>query len=205
MEQINLIYIDDIIDPVISKHLSKYRKKGIEVNYNEVKFDLESGYEGLIRKKNVNTANVIFIDSQLFQNSTASNGKYTGEQFKLILKKLFPYIEVIVITQNEISKEFTSTIAKYDPKDGNSADDYYEEAFNKVIDEAIKRICEYRAIVSDINAGSDLKKNSDTGYIIDKIMNSLDGIDTYEELKKTDIDRVVELFKKLQENLDAGL
>lgn len=58
---------------------------------------------------------MIFIDSQLFQNNTASNGKYTGEQFKLILKKIFPYIEVIVITQNEIPEEFTSTIAKYNP------------------------------------------------------------------------------------------
>lgn len=199
MEQIKLIYIDDKIDPVISKHLSMYHKDDVEVGYDEVKFDLGSGYESLIRDSRVNGANVIFIDSQLFQNSTASNGKYTGEQFKLILKKIFPYIEVIVITQNEIPEEFTSTIAKYNPKNGQSADEYYREVLYKPIDEAINRICEYRAIVSD------LKADSDTGYIIDKINNSLDGIDTYDELKKTDIDNIVELFKKLQENLDGGL
>lgn len=197
MEQIKLIYIDDKIDPVISKHLAMYHKDDIDVSYDEVKFDLGSGYESLIRDKRVNGANVIFIDSQLFQNSTASNGKYTGEQFKLILKKLFPYIEVIVITQNEIPEEFTSTIAKYNPKDGGSDDAYYEEILNNQIDEAIKRICEYRAIVSEIKA------DNDTSYIIDKINNSLDGIDTYDELKKSDIDNIVELFKKLQENLDG--
>lgn len=199
MEQIKLIYIDDKIDPVISKHLSMYHKDEIDVCYDEVKFDLGNGYESLIRDNRVNGANVIFIDSQLFQNSTASNGKYTGEQFKLILKKIFPYIEVIVITQNEIREEFTSTIAKYNPKDGKSADAYYEEVLSEQIDEAIKRICEYRAIVSEIKA------DSDTSYIIDKINNSLDGIDTYDELKKSDIDNIVELFKKLQENLDGGL
>lgn len=197
MKQIKLIYIDDKIDPVISKHLAMYHKDDIDVSYDEVKFDLGSGYESLIRDKRVNGANVIFIDSQLFQNSTASNGKYTGEQFKLILKKIFPYIEVIVITQNEIPEEFTSTIAKYNPKDGGSADAYYEEILNNQIDEAIKRICEYRAIVSEIKA------DNDTSYIIDKINNSLDGIDTYDELKKSDIDNIVELFKKLQENLDG--
>lgn len=199
MEQIRLIYIDDKIDPVISKHLAMFHKDDIDVVYDEVKFDLGSGYESLIRDNRVNGANVIFIDSQLFQNSTASNGKYTGEQFKLILKKIFPYIEVIVITQNEIPEEFTSTIAKYNPKDGGSADSYYEKVLNKQIDDAIKRICEYRAIVSEIKA------DSDTSYIIDKINNSLDGIDTYDELKKSDIDNIVELFKKLQENLDGGL
>lgn len=199
MEYIKLIYIDDKIDPVISRNLSRYRKDDIDVCYDEVKFDLKSGYESLIRDSRVNSANVILIDSQLFQNSTATNGKYTGEQFKLILKKIFPYIEVIVITQNEIPDEFTSTIAKYNPKKGQSADEYYGKVLNIQIDEAIKRVCEYRAIVADI------KSDPDTSYIIDKINNSLDGIDAYDELKKSDIDKIVDLFKKLQENLDGGL
>lgn len=201
MEHIKLIYIDDKIDPVISKNLSMYRKDdiNIKVRYDEVKFDLKSGYESLIRDSRVNSANVILIDSQLFQNSTVTNGKYTGEQFKLILKKIFPYIEVIVITQNEIPDEFTSTIAKYNPKKGQSADEYYGKVLNIQIDEAIKRVCEYRAILADI------KSDPDTSYIIDKINNSLDGIDAYDELKKSDIDKIVDLFMKLQENLDGGL
>lgn len=199
MEHIKVIYIDDKIDPFISRNLSRYRKDDIDVSYDEVKFDLKSRYESLIRDSRVNSANVILIDSQLFQNSTVTNGKYTGEQFKLILKKIFPYIEVIVITQNEIPEEFTSTIAKHNPKDDSLADEYYGKVLNKQIDEAIKRICEYRAIVAD------MKEDSDTDYIIDKINNSLDGINAYDELKKSDIDKIVDLFKKLQENLDGGL
>lgn len=199
MEKIMLIYIDDIIDPIISKHLSMYHQDSIEICYDELRFDLGSGYESLIRDRRVNGANVILIDSQLFQNSNASNGKYTGEQFKLILKKVFPYIEVIVITQNEIHAEFTSTIAKYNPKFEESADEYYERVFNEQIGNAITRICEYRSIVSEIKA------DSDTSYIIDKINYSLDGLDTYDELKKTDIDNIVVLFKELRESIDGGL
>jgi len=199
MEKINLLYIDDEINPIISKCLSLYTEEDIEVYYDEVKFDPQKGYESLIRDRRVNSANVIFVDSRLFQNRTASNGKYTGEQFKLILKKVFPYIEVIVITQNDIPEEFTSTIKKYDPKTDKSVEEYYDKVLKKPIDEAIKRIREYRAIVSDI------QEDTDNSYIIDKINNSLDGMDTYDELKKEDIDKIVDLFKELQESLDGGL
>ena len=96
-----------------------------------------------------------FIDTQLFQNRTSSNCKFTGEEFKLILKKVFPYIEVIVITQNEIPEEYTSTIPKYNPKKETSADDYYNKLLKPKIDEAITRICEYRAIVSDMEEDSE--------------------------------------------------
>lgn len=199
MEKINMLYIDDEINPIISKCLSLYTQEGIEKNYDEVKFDPQKGYENLIRDRRVNSANVIFVDSRLFQNRTASNGKYIGEQFKLILKKVFPYIEVIVITQNDIPEEFTSTIKKYDPKTYKSVDEYYEKVIKKQIDAAIKRICEYRAIVSDI------PEDTENSYIIDKINNSLEGMDTYDELKKEDIDKIVDLFKALQESLDGGL
>ena len=39
MEKINLIYIDDQIDPTLSKHLYEYRKSGFNIIYDEVKFE----------------------------------------------------------------------------------------------------------------------------------------------------------------------
>lgn len=197
MERINLVYIDDQIDPLLSKHLSEYQPDGIEIHYDEVKFDCENGYESLIKDNLVKSANIIFIDSRLFENSTASSGKYTGEQFKLILKKYYPFIEVIVITQNEIPEQYSSTIAKYNLAIEGTSDEYYNNLFQKNIDSAIARICEYRAILSDI------KIDSEISCTVEKINNSLEGIDRYDELNKTDIDKIVELFKKLQENLDG--
>lgn len=196
MQNINLIYIDDMIDPIISKYLSSYKHPDVNIKYDELKFELNNGYESLINNSLVRAANVILIDSTLFQNSTAVNGKYTGEQFKLILRKIFPYIEVIVITQNEITGEFSSTIPKYNPRDARSSEDYYNDLLPNRIGLAIKSICEYRDIITEI------KPNMNTSILIEKINNSLDGIDAYDELKKADIDAIVEAFKKLQENLN---
>lgn len=196
MQNINLVYIDDIIDPNISKYLSSYKPSDVNIKYDELKFELNNGYESLINNSLVRTANVILIDSTLFQNSTAANGKYTGEQFKLILRKIFPYIEVIVITQNEITGEFSSTIPKFNPRKDNSAEAYYSKLLPTKIEPAIKSICEYRDIITEI------KPDTNTSMLIEKINNSLDGIEVYDELKKSDIDAIVEAFKKLQENLD---
>ena len=196
MQMINLVYIDDVIDPIISKFLDSYEQDGMNIVYSEKEFDSSKGYESLVKDEVVYNANVILIDSQLFENSTASNGKYTGEQFKLILKKIFPYIEVLVITQNEIISDYSSTIAKYSYTKDKEADVYYCEALTPVLTESINRVCEYRSIIKDFSVSDENK------FLLDKISNSLSGIDTYDELKKEDIDNLIEDFKKIQENMD---
>lgn len=54
------------------------------------KFNSEEGYESLINNTEVRTANIIFIDSKLFENRN-TNGKFTGEEFKIILKTFTIY------------------------------------------------------------------------------------------------------------------
>lgn len=197
MDSVNLIYIDDAIDPGISKCLSQYEYDGITIKYDEIKFKTSNGYEGLLRDNRIKEANVIIIDSRLFQNQSASNGKYTGEQFKLILKKLFPYIEVIVITQNDIPTEYPFTISKYSSKQNESEENYYKRLFESKIGEAIKVVCEYRIIASE------MKPDYEISYLVERIKNSLDGLDIYDGLKKSDIDELVVVFKNIQESLDG--
>lgn len=196
MMVINLVYIDDVIDPIISKYLASYKQDGVNIVYGEEEFDSSKGYESLVKTELVYNANVILIDSQLFENSTASNGKYTGEQFKLILKKIFPYIEVLVITQNEIKSDYSSTIAKYSYTPNEDANDYYSRALTPLLKESINKVCEYRNIIKDFCVSNDNK------FLLDKINNSLSGIDTYDELKKEDIDNLINAFKKIEENMD---
>lgn len=194
MIEINLLYIDDKIDPSLSEFLDNYKSKNknITVNYDERRFDCDYGYEKLIKDYKVRNANVILIDSQLFENSKAANGKYTGEDFKLILKKVFPYIEVIVITQNPITSEFATTISKYSQSLHESVDDYYNELSN-LIDKAIRSVCEYRDIMNG------LEYEDDKTCIIENIRDSLDGEDCYDGLKKADIDNIIKEFKRIQE------
>lgn len=195
MDTIKMIYIDDSPDISLSKYLDKFRSGLCQFDYSDIEFNSEEGYESLINNTEVRTANIIFIDSKLFENRN-TNGKFTGEEFKIILKKHLPFIEVIVITQNEVEEEY-ETIAKYDSRSDKTAQEYYDSIPPELIDHAVKNIFEYRKIASR------MKENTIwEDVMIEKIENSLEGKDVYDELTKTDIDHIIGIFQELQEKVD---
>ena len=199
MEAIKIVYIDDSLDPVISKYLTDIKIDEFEIDSLDIKFSTELGYEGLIKNKNIETANIILIDSRLFENRTPSNGRFTGEEIKTILRKYFPFIEVIVITQNDVNEGY-NTIKKYSSNSLSSLEkgyEYYNETLLPLLKNAVRNVYEYRNIVKA------MKENSswDT-VLVQKILNSLEGRAVYDELTKTDIDKVIDEFKKLQEKLN---
>ena len=195
MDTIKMIYIDDSPDISLSKYLDKFRSGLCQFDYSDIEFNSEEGYESLINNTEVRTANIIFIDSKLFENRN-TNGKFTGEEFKIILKKHLPFIEVIVITQNEVEEEY-ETIAKYDSRSDKTAQEYYDSILPELIDHAVKNIFEYRKIASR------MKENTIwDDVMIEKIENSLEGKDVYDELTKTDIDHIIGIFQELQEKVD---
>lgn len=99
MEIINLVYIDDNPDTTLDKYLdSEYKNPDFIINYSDIIFNPQDGYEILLKNNTVQSANVILIDSKLFENSNANIGKFSGEEFKIVLKKYFPFIEVIIVT-----------------------------------------------------------------------------------------------------------
>ena len=195
MDTIKMIYIDDSPDISLSKYLDKFRSGLCQFDYSDIEFNSEEGYESLINNTEVRTANIIFIDSKLFENRN-TNGKFTGEEFKIILKKHLPFIEVIVITQNEVEEEY-ETIAKYESRSDKTAQEYYDSILPELIDHAVKNIFEYRKIASR------MKENTIwEDVMIEKIENSLEGKDVYDELTKTDIDHIIGIFQELQEKVD---
>lgn len=195
MDTIKMIYIDDSPDISLSKYLDKFRSGLCQFDYSDIEFNSEEGYESLINNTEVRTANIIFIDSKLFENRN-TNGKFTGEEFKIILKKHLPFIEVIVITQNEVEEEY-ETIAKYDSRSDKTAQEYYDSILPELIDHAVKNIFEYRKIASR------MKENTIwEDVMIEKIENSLEGKDVYDELTKTDIDHIIGIFQELQGKVD---
>lgn len=87
MEQIKILYIDDKPDTDLDKYLDKYYKnENYSIEYDLIQFNPNDGYESLLQDTRVQTANVILIDSWLFQNKTAVSGKFTGEEFKMVLQ-----------------------------------------------------------------------------------------------------------------------
>lgn len=192
---IKLLYIDDNIDFKLEEYLDSRLKNsfddGILLQFSKLVF---KDYESAIRSKEVAESNVILIDSRLFEDATAQNGKFTGEQFKLILKKFHPFIEVIVITSKDNIGDLT--VKKYSGN-GNPFE-YYDQNLKPVIEKAINNIIEFKKIAITLNNSNELDK-----CLLDKIYNSLNGEDIYDELKKEDIDDVIAVFKQIQEQLDG--
>ena len=198
MESMNLLYIDDKIDLGLSRYLvRKYHSAKYKVNYSERKFNPKEGYESLLRDEKVREANVILIDSRLFENQTANNGKFSGEEFKVVLKKLYPFIEVIVITQNGSDSKL-QIVGKYNPSCGQSDVEYYDSNLSHEINRALDNVTLYRTLANKMEGNENWEQ-----VLKEKVLGTLNGVDAYDELKKADIDQLISAFQKIQERLDG--
>ncbi|ULQ60409.1 hypothetical protein K7I13_03620 [Brucepastera parasyntrophica] len=198
MDELHIVYVDDNIDTGLSRYLDEeYNPPNFQKIYVEVEFDPSLGYESLIQNPKIQAANIILIDSRLFENGRASAGKFTGEEFKIILKKYYPFIEVIVITQNKPDIDM-GTISKYNASCGKSNKEYYDNTLPQYFANAINNLQIYRQIAKN------LKENPNWEDVLkEKILNSLNGIVSYDELTKADIDNLVTIFNEIQDNLNG--
>lgn len=201
MNKIRLVYIDDQIDPVISKYLYQYSQESREeLEYSEILFDPKTGYEEILRSETVRSANIIIIDDKLFEDRMMQEGKVTGEEFKIVLKKYQPFTETIVITQNKADEE-VGTLPKFKPEVDPlaSAEEYYQELFSVYLEKAIQKIKIYRKL------NEKLQQNSNWETVVqERIINSLQGKDTYDALTKADIDSLVHAFQEVERLIDDG-
>ena len=196
-DTIVLLYIDDRPETSLSKYLDEeYSHEKYATQYADIWFKPQDGYESLLTNPKVKSADVIFVDSRLFENRTAVQGKFTGEEFKFVLKKISPYKEVIVITQNGTDGEI-DMIAKYDTNSEMSSTEYYSVQLKEKIDVAIANIEQYWLLYEKMNENN----NWDT-VLKDKVVATLTGNDAYDELTKSDIDTLVLAFKEIREKLN---
>ncbi len=195
MDKFSLVYIDDAPDTALTKYLDKdFHSDKFEVTFSEIIFNPKNGYQSLLNDAKVQSANIIFIDSRLFEARTATQ-KFTGEEFELVLKKFYPFIEVIVITQNETGSP-VEKLAKYDGTRGDSAAEYYAEIIPPIIEKAVKNIQQYQFLSQLVE-----KNDSWEPVLKSRVIATLKGIDTYDQLTKSDIDELVSAFKEIQEIL----
>ena len=193
-EKIRLVYIDDDHDLSLDEFLDNYKTPFAEVLFETITFQSNDSYESLVENMLVQEANIIIIDSDLFNNKYKCDDRLTGEEFKLLLRKPFPYIEVIVISQNDVDDGFR-TFPKYNINKniGFTASEYYTEQLGRILENLILNILEYRKIATKINTNASLEN-----VLVSKVMNSLNGFSIYEDLNKDDIDRLVEAFNEVQ-------
>lgn len=194
MECINILYIDDDFQPQLSHYLAmEYSKDKNGFTYDELKFTTNTTLVELLNNPKISNANIIILDSRLFQNAIVEDEKFNGEEVKTILHKYLPYIEILIVTQND-SVDGYDFIKKF--KSSRTQTDYieyYNDNLNNKIKEAIKKINAYRMLFSKIASSGRFDES-----IINKLKDSIDGILVYDELRKSDIDELIKAFKELE-------
>ncbi len=197
METIKLVYIDDTPDNDLSKYLDRYSSNDYQFESSEIEFDPTQDYNSLLCNPEVQSANIIIIDSRLFENKTVTGGKFTGEEFKLVLKKFYPFIEVIVITQNEADPEL-SMVSKYVKNSAQTGVDYYAKVMPPHIEAAVERIKQYRILADKIN-----HNDSWESLLKEKVLGTLNGTQAYDALTKEDIDTLIGAFKEIRMSING--
>lgn len=196
MEIFNLTYIDDHLDTTLERFLSTYKDpdENSSIIYTEITFDPMQGYESLLKDPKVKNANIIIIDDRLFENNNVVSGKFTGEEFRLVLKKYYPFIETIAITQNPVDSHL-NTLRKYNhTRDSTSSPTiYYKKSLSPFINQAIENILIYRKLGERLSQNNNWEK-----FLKEKIIQALEGHSEYNELTKDDIDLLIRTFHQLQ-------
>lgn len=191
MSSTKVIYIDDRPDPYISQYLiEKY-----EELYEELNFDSEMTYENLLITLSKFCPCILLIDSKLFENNNAGC-KFTGEEFMMILRNKYPYCEIFIITQNDDYCENIGAILKYRYNDDETYFNYYNKILLPLLKQAEVKIEVYRSLIEKMSSN----KTFDD-FVIEKIKDSINGINNYSDLKTDDIDRLVEAFRELKEKI----
>lgn len=197
MENVKLLYVDDNADAYISQYLvEEYGCEGVNIEYLQRPFEAEDTYESLLSDKDVHSADIVIIDSLLFENANLSNQKLAGEEFEIILKKVFPFKEVIVVTQNDIDEEYR-VIKKFDTSSGGSSKDFFEKEWKPVLDKAVERVILCRRLLKRIE-----EKNYVEKYFFEEIQQSLQGESGYDKLTVADVDRLIAAFEGVKKEYD---
>ena len=193
METVKLLYIDDSIDSYISQYLDEeYVYEGLNIEYLERTFNTKDTYESLLEDSSTHYADIIIIDSMLFENANLQNYKLTGEEFQIILKKVFPFKEVIVVTQNDIDEEYKA-IKKFDTSADSDSKTFFTEKWKPILDEAVERVKLCRKLLKRIK-----EKNYLETYFFEELQQSLQGENIYSKLTVDHIDELIDKFEEIK-------
>ena len=206
MMQVRLVYVDDSVDTALSEYLDEranddlrehHNMQDVVLTYTEVRYDPSQGFRSLLQNRLVQNANVIIMDSKLFETSTPQKGMLSGETFRVLLRRYYPFIEVIMITQNtERDVPGMGMVHKHYWRDSVDSNEYYENHLLPRIASAIRNIMTYRLQFER------LEEELNDKAVLEKVSNSIEGLELYDELSKTDIDELVSAFKALSEAIE---
>lgn len=193
MQLITMLYVDDKIDLFVSTYLNGYSNDKARYEYLELKFESNYSYENLLNSEEIKKSDILFLDSMLFENSTVLDNKISGEELGLIIKKIFPFKEIIVITQYQEKMEY-STLKKYNSSTYNCDSNlFFNDNWNRIIEKATENIILNRNILKNISSKKYVEK-----FLFEKMENSINGVLDYDNLTKVDIDNLISAFEEMR-------
>ena len=191
IKSICVVYVDDNIQLQLSAYLQKLN----DFQYDEMVFDANESYEQILDNDKIRHANIVIIDSRLFENCNVGEEKYTGEEIMIILNKIYPFIQVILISQND-DEDKLGIIPKYKSKPGDSISDSVA-FYDRVLYPEIKKCVQKIGVISKIEEKLIESKHIDK-YLIENVSNCIEGISAYDLLSKKDVDELIDSFKKME-------
>ena len=199
MEKIKLIYVDDKIDLYVSRYLLN-NSDILNYDYEEITYSNKFTYENFLEKENFQKSDIIILDSMLFENNNSKNNKITGEELGVIIKKIFPFKEILIITQNQDKSEYCDLNKFNSNFYEKNYESFFENEWLPSLKKAINKIILYKKIMNNIK----IKDYMDT-VLYEKINNSICGISIYDELKESDINNLIKAFQEMRDKYEQRL
>lgn len=205
--EIKLTYIDDKLDTLLVEYLYTLSEEEQNFEYDEYKFNSgEDSYQSLLENDSIASSDIIIVDSKLFENEFAdSKAKFTGQELKIIFATANPFIQIIVITQNnDLSKygaiKKFATTRESSGQEQVEANKYYSSVLKKEIDTSIKKVEEVRRIAQLLSENS---ASYEKTLVVEKVNNLINKVPSYKELTDEKINELINLVKNdIEENND---
>ncbi|OBA03408.1 hypothetical protein A9D36_12200 [Bacillus subtilis] len=205
--KINICYIDDRIDNMLSRFLDGYCIEQNQLNcfkydlaFSEYPFEKKDNYKTLLNNSIINQSNIIVIDSRLFENESSNLSKFTGEQFKIILRQILPFIKTIVISQNATGSD-SLTVQKFQATGLHNNIDcsqkYYAEELTEILNMNILETIEEFEVLSQLESDNEVDP-----VLIGTIQTTIAGIQDTALFEKEDLDKLIKLFNEVK--IDYG-
>ena len=146
----------------------------------------------MLSKQEIRMADILFLDSMLFENNAVDGNKLSGEELGFIIKKMFPFKEILVITQYQEKSEFSS-LKKYNKTFGTSSDNFFKQYWEEIILQASHNIVQNRKILERLSSENYVDK-----MLLEKLESTMSGQVDYENLTKKDVDKLIKSFEEMR-------
>lgn len=203
---INICYIDDRIDNILDRYLDVFCKDYNQTDkskyhliFSDYTFKSTDNYKTLLSNSMINRSNIIIIDSRLFENENSSLSKFTGEQFKIILRQILPFIKTIVISQNATNSD-SLTLKKFQTNGSMNLErskEYYDKALAPILKRNILATIEEFEVLNQLTLDNEVDP-----VLVGTIQSTIAGIHDTALFEKEDLDKLIELFNEVKIKYD---